>query len=109
VNKKAQLEKEKADKKAQQEKEKAEKKAQQEKEKKEKAEQAKIAKNTQQEKVENEAVPPEDDIVVKKFTFEGRVYLRSADDVLYDIKTQEPVGMWNEEENCIDEIEVDEE
>jgi hypothetical protein len=55
--------------------------------------------------------PPEEEanISVKKFEFEGRVYLRSGDDVLYDIKTQEPVGMWNAEENCIDEIEEDEE
>ena len=55
--------------------------------------------------------PPEEEanISVKKFEFEGRVYLRSGDDVLYDIKTQEPVGMWNTEENCIDEIEEDEE
>lgn len=57
------------------------------------------------------AAPPEEEanISVKKFEFEGRVYLRSGDDVLYDIKTQEPVGMWNAEENCIDEIEEDEE
>jgi len=55
--------------------------------------------------------PPEEEanISVKKFEFEGRVYLRSGDDVLYDIKTEEPVGMWNAEENCIDEIEEDEE
>ena len=58
-----------------------------------------------------DTTPPEEEanISVKKFEFEGRIYLRSGDDVLYDIKTQEPVGMWNEEENCIDEIEEDEE
>jgi hypothetical protein len=54
------------------------------------------------------AEPPEESINVKKFVFEGTTYLRSSDDVLYDIKSQEPVGMWNEEENCIDEIEIDE-
>ena len=47
-------------------------------------------------------------IDVKKFEFKGQVYLRSSDDVLYDIKTQDPVGMWNEEEQCIDEIDIEE-
>jgi hypothetical protein len=55
------------------------------------------------------AAPPEEaTISVKKFEFEGQVYLRSSDDVLYNIETQEPVGMWNEDDKCIDEIEVEE-
>ena len=64
-----------------------------------------------EEEESSHGAPPEEEanISVKKFEFEGRVYLRSGDDVLYDIKTQEPVGMWNTEENCIDEIEEDEE
>ena len=64
-----------------------------------------------EEEESSHGAPPEEEanISVKKFEFEGRVYLRSGDDVLYDIKTQEPVGMWNAEENCIDEIEEDEE
>ena len=58
--------------------------------------------------LEEESVEEEASISVKKFEFQGTVYLRSSDDVLYDLKSQEPVGMWNEEEQCIDEIEVEE-
>ena len=49
----------------------------------------------------------EDTVDVSKFEFEGKTYLKSTDNVLYDIKTQEPVGMWNDETNSIDEVEFD--
>ena len=131
AEKKAQQEQEKAAKKAQQEQEKAAKKAlnggkgaappqEQEKAAKKAAPAKKAPEPTpeptpeleHEEEESSHGAPPEEEeanISVKKFEFDGRVYLRSGDDVLYDIKTQEPVGMWNAEDNCIDEIEEDEE
>jgi hypothetical protein len=130
ANKKAQQEQEKAEKKALQEEEKKAKKAQQEQEKKDKKGKGKAvveptkenSKELTEEPIGDEEVSPtkepagdeevsptkeEASISVKKFEFEGKLYLRSEDDVMYDIKTQEPVGMWNEEEKCIDEIEIE--
>jgi len=111
IAKKAQQEQEKADKKAQQEKEKAEKKAAPAKKTPEKAA---TPEPTPELELEHEAAEEtaeetaEATISVKKFEFEGRVYLRSSDNVLYNCETQEPEGMWNEDDNCIDEIEVEE-
>ena len=107
IAKKAQQEQEKADKKAQQEKEKADKKAAPAKKTPEKAA---TPEPTPEPELEHEAEEEaaEATISVKKFEFEGQVYLRSSDDVLYNSETQEPVGMWNEDDKCIDEIEVEE-
>ena len=105
IAKKAQQEQEKADKKAQQEKEKAEKKAAPAKKTPEKAATPEPTPELEHEAEEEAA---EATISVKKFEFEGRVYLRSSDNVLYNSETQEPEGMWNEDDNCIDEIEVEE-
>ena len=106
ATKKAQQEAEKATKKAQLEAEKATKKAQQEAEKATKKEQAKKVPETVELEMEDE--DEDNSISVKKFEFEGKIYLRSSDDVIYDLKTEEPIGMWNEEEKCIDEIETEE-
>ena len=118
IAKKAQQEQEKADKKAQQEKEKADKKAAPAKKTPEKAATPEPTPELEHEAEEEKsshggegAAPPEEaeaTISVKKFEFEGRVYLRSSDNVLYNCETQEPEGMWNEDDNCIDEIEVEE-
>ena len=105
IAKKAQQEQEKADKKAQQEKEKADKKAAPPKKTPEKAATPEPTPELEHEAEEEAA---EATISVKKFEFEGRVYLRSSDNVLYNSETQEPEGMWNEDDNCIDEIEVEE-
>jgi len=129
--KKAKQEQEKQEKKAQQEKDKKEKaeqakaakKAQQEEEKKAK-ETAKKAQQEEKKATKKVAAPvpepvksvelcaeeeeEEDSINVKKFEFEGKLYLRSDENVIYDAETQSPVGMWNEEEQCIDEIEMEE-
>ena len=70
------------------------------------------AQKTQKTDTITEEAEPENEninIDVKKFEFKQKMYLRSEDDILYDIKTQEPVGMWNEEDQCIDEIETDDE
>ena len=123
--KKALAEEEKAAKKALADQDKADKKAQQEEKAAQKAlaDQDKADKKAQQEKKEQKAqeeekakakevVPAkeeEESISVKKFEFNGKIYLRSADNVMYDSESQEPIGMWNEEEECIDEIEMEDE
>jgi hypothetical protein len=41
---------------------------------------------------------------VEKFEHEGKTYLRAADNVLYDVETHEPVGVWNPAESTIGEF-----
>ena len=50
----------------------------------------------------------EEEITVSKFEFNGKKYLKSSDNILYDPISQDPVGIWNEDDECIDEIEDDE-
>ncbi len=57
------------------------------------------------EEVESEE---EEEITVSKFEFNGKKYLKSSDNILYDPISQDPVGIWNEDDECIDEIEDDE-
>lgn len=52
-----------------------------------------------------ESVSPEEEeqgTQVKKFEFEGVTYMRDEDNILYDMKTQEVVGLWDEETQTID-------
>ena len=35
---------------------------------------------------------------------DSKTYLKAADNVLYDTESHEPVGVWNEKENKIDEL-----
>jgi hypothetical protein len=51
----------------------------------------------------------EQEVTVVKFTHEGKTYLKSSENILYDPETQDPVGMWNEETQSIDEVELTEE
>jgi hypothetical protein len=51
----------------------------------------------------------EEEITVSKFEFNGKKYLKSSDNILYDPISQDPVGIWNEDDECIDEIEDDDE
>lgn len=46
----------------------------------------------------------EEEESVVKFEVNGKTYLKSEDDVLYDLESHEAVGIWNEETNEIDEI-----
>jgi len=41
---------------------------------------------------------------VIKFTIDGKIYLKSDDNVLYDLNTHDAVGVWNEKSNEIDEL-----
>ena len=54
-------------------------------------------------------VPSEEPVSVKKFKFGGKEYLRTVDNVLYDEKTQECIGVFNEELQTIEECELEEE
>ena len=46
----------------------------------------------------------EDVTEVKEFTHDGKNYLKSSDNILYDVTTQEEVGVYNEKTNSIDEL-----
>ena len=50
----------------------------------------------------------EPEVKVKKFEFKGKLYYRTADNVLYDPKTQDCMGVFNEERQEIDECEEEE-
>ena len=41
---------------------------------------------------------------VNKFVFEGKTYLRDEEDILYDPETEEEVGYFDEENQCIGDI-----
>ena len=47
----------------------------------------------------------EDELEVEKFVFENTEYLKSKDNVVYDIETQDPISAWNEATNAIDMFE----
>jgi hypothetical protein len=107
---KAKKEEERAAAKLQKEQERAAAKAQKEATKAKKAQQdqekadAKEA-NAQQEAAEVEEEEYDDEAVkVERFEHEGKEYLRSADNVLYDAETHAPVGQWNESEGKIEEL-----
>jgi len=51
----------------------------------------------------------EPEVKVKKFEFKGKLYYRTADNVLYDPKTQDCMGVFNEERQEIDECEEEDE
>jgi hypothetical protein len=62
------------------------------------------------EEVKKEEVKKEEpEVKVKKFEFKGKLYYRTADNVLYDPKTQECMGVFNEESQEIDECEEEDE
>ena len=98
---------------------KAEKEAAKEAKKAEKKEAAKEAKKTKKTEKKEEAVvevteelsaeegTEEVDVTTK--TIDGREYLIDADNVVYDMTTQEPIGVYDEETEKINECEFEEE
>ena len=60
-----------------------------------------------EEKIEEEEEEEEETKVIK-FEYDGKCYLKSEDDVLYDIESHDAVGVWNEKEKKIDEFDEDE-
>jgi len=115
AEKKAKRERKKAEKLAKKEADKVAKKADREAKKKEKKEKElsdKLEKlkepELKEETFEEEAEKPMTDGVistkVNKFKFKGTEYLRDEDDILYDIKTHDEIGYYDEANNCIGEI-----
>ena len=51
----------------------------------------------------------EEELVVTKFEFKGNTYLRTKANVLYDAKTQDCVGVFNDSLQVIEECELEEE
>ena len=98
---------------------KAEKKAEKEAKKGGKKEEKKEEKKKETKKEEkNKTVTVEDSdeedadeesTTVKEFVHEGKKYLRSLNNIIYDIKSHDPIGMWNTETKTIDECELEEE
>jgi chemotaxis protein histidine kinase CheA len=88
--------------------EKEAKKAAMEAEKKAKEEAEKAPRNApesvspEEEEKESSPVEAEGAAKVEKFEFEGVTYLKDEDDVVYDMKTHDVVGLWDAEENKID-------
>jgi len=62
------------------------------------------------EELDDEEEAEGEDVEVEKWAcpVDGKTYLKSPDNVLYDLETQEPVGVWNEATQEIDEISADE-
>jgi len=116
AEKAAQREAEKAEKAAQKAAEKAAQKAEKKEAKKaEKKEAQKAEKKeaTKEEKPVEKERPKEEEeeevVTVKKFEFNGKKYLRTSANVLYDAETQDHVGVWNEAKQEIEECEEEEE
>ena len=51
----------------------------------------------------------EEETVVVRFEKDGVVYLKSGENVLYDIESHEAIGVWNEKSGEIEELEEDDE
>lgn len=97
-----------AEKKAAKEKKEAEKQAAKDKKAQEKA----ASKTSKKETKKEEPVPEKEEEVVlsvKKFVFQGKTYLRTADNVLYDADTQDEVGVFNEAQQKIEACELESE
>ena len=46
---------------------------------------------------------------VSKVEIKGKTYLKSKNNILYDVKTQDQIGLWNEAKQEIDYSELEEE
>jgi len=51
----------------------------------------------------------EEEVSVSKVEIKGKTYLKSKNNILYDVKTQDQIGMWNEAKQEIDYSELEEE
>lgn len=64
--------------------------------------------NVRESEIEIDDEESECEVEVSKFELGGDVYLRSSENILYDIESHEAIGVWNEMENKIDELEEEE-
>ena len=46
---------------------------------------------------------------MSKVEIKGKTYLKSKNNILYDVKTQDQIGLWNEAKQEIDYSELEEE
>ena len=67
----------------------------------------KEAEEAKKEEEKEEVSEEEDEITVKKFEHKGVTYLRSSDNVIYDMNTEDAIGKWNEVSKCIDAYELE--
>ena len=74
--------------------------------KKKEEEQAVAVAQVAEVKVEKEEAPK---ITVTRFEFEGKQYLKSSENILYDPKSKEELGIWCEESKTIKELPEEEE
>ena len=58
---------------------------------------------------EEDSEEEEVEVEVKTWHHKGKKYLKSSNNKVYDTKTQKQIGIWNEEEDTIEEISEDEE
>ena len=56
---------------------------------------------------ESDEESDEEETPVIMFEIEGKKYLKSGDNTLYDVKTHEPIGMWNTSTKMIEELDED--
>ena len=59
--------------------------------------------------LEPESEEEEEETDVEKFEFNGTTYLKSDDNILYDINSHEGIGIWNEEKKEIENLPDDDE
>ena len=48
-------------------------------------------------------------VKVKRFEYKGKMYLRTTENVIYDVETQDEIGVFNEERGEIEYSELEEE
>jgi len=51
--------------------------------------------------VENEESPEEEETLVIKIEIDGKTYLKSEDNTVFDFMSHDELGRWNEKENKI--------
>ena len=67
-----------------------------------------VSRSISKEVSEEEEEEEEEEVEVSKWEHKGKKYLKSSKHKVYDIKTQEAIGIWNEEEDTIEEISEEE-
>ncbi len=58
--------------------------------------------------LEEGVVEEEEETKVVKFDIDGKMYLKSEDNMLFDMESHDAIGLWNEENKCIDVVEEEE-
>ena len=67
-----------------------------------------VSEPVKDEELQPAEIDEDDETNVVKFEIDGKTYLKSDDNVLFDMNSHDCVGLWNEESKSIDEIPDDE-